>query len=347
MGRLKVASFFCGCGGTDVGALGGFSFLGIHYPKLNTQIVYANDIDEKACDIFDLNFDIKADRRDIRLVNEGEIPGYDVLLAGFPCQSFSILAQNPPRLGYKDEKGKLFFEVVRMLKHHGPKYFICENVKGILSANKGRTFPLIIDEFERAGYKVFSETLNSKHYGVPQKRERVIMVGIRRDIEAGYVFPDPILTDDNFVALKEVLEERVEEKYFFSERAVQGMLRANRVSKAKMNKGRSQNPEEPCNTVAAHLAKVTLNGTDPVLKEGGRYRRFTPGEVAGIQSFPPDFKLAGSDAVRYRALGNAVAPVMFWHIMEGLVSLDMALDRKNIKKHHGVTEVPECVVLRQ
>ena len=157
MKKLRVASLFCGCGGTDVGALGDFAFQGIHYPKLNTQIVYANDIDEKACDIFDANFPIKADRRDIRTVEEREIPGHDVLLAGFPCQSFSILAQNPPRLGYKDEKGKLFFEIVRMLRYHKPKYFICENVKGILSANRGRTFPLIVDEFKKAGYNIFTK----------------------------------------------------------------------------------------------------------------------------------------------------------------------------------------------
>jgi len=323
MTKIKIASFFCGCGGTDLGAIGNFSFLNSFYPKLNTEIVYANDIDKNACDLFDLNFEISADRRDIREICPSEVPAHDLLLAGFPCQSFSILAQNPPRLGYKDEKGKLFFEVVRMLRHHNPKYFICENVKGLLSANKGRTFPLIVEEFENCGYVVNYQVINSKHFGVPQKRERVIIVGVRKDLKSKFSFPEPILSEKNCVALKQVIESNVAEKYNFSKKAIEGMIRSNKVSAVKMNKGRVQSLEEPCNTVTAHLAKVTLNGTDPVLTTQDGYRRFTPREVARIQSFPENFILSGSDTVQYRALGNAVPPVMFWHIMEQLLELDI------------------------
>ena len=100
------------------------------------------------------------------------------------------------------------------------------------------------------------------------------------------------------------------EKYYFSEKAVEGMLR-NRES---MNKGRAQDISKPCNTVGAHLAKVSLNSTDPVLFENGRYRRFTPREVARIQSFPESFVLSGNDGDQYRALGNAIPPVMFWYV---------------------------------
>ncbi len=346
MNKLRVASLFCGCGGTDVGTLGDFNFLDVYYPRLNTEIVYANDVDEKACDIFDANFKIKADRRDIRLVNGEDIPSHDVLLAGFPCQSFSILAQNPPRLGYKDDKGKLFFEIVRMLKFHKPKYFICENVKGIMSANQGRTFPLIIDEFRCAGYKIFHKTLNSKYYGVPQKRERVIMVGVRKGLSASYSFPEPVLLENNLIPLSSIIQKNVDEKYFFSKNAVQGMLRANKVSNSKMNKGRVQDLKDPCNTVTAHLAKVTLNGTDPVLREGKRYRRFTPREVAGIQSFPSRFKLTGSETAQYRSLGNAIPPVMFWYIMEELTFLDMFADNKSLKRqltHRDSVEIRSAI----
>ena len=114
--------------------------------------------------------------------------------------------------------------------------------------------------------------------------------------------------------LKEVIEANVDEKYFFSQRAVDGMMR----NRATMNKGRAQNIEEPCNTVGAHLAKVSLNSTDPVLMEGGRYRRFTPREVARIQSFPDTFKLIESESAQYRALGNAIPPVMFWYVMRAV-----------------------------
>ena len=98
MEKLKVASLFCGCGGTDVGLLGGFDFLGQKYSTNNMEIVYANDIDDNACNIFEENFGIKPDNRDIREVKSEEIPDFDILTGGFPCQSFSIVAQNPKRL---------------------------------------------------------------------------------------------------------------------------------------------------------------------------------------------------------------------------------------------------------
>ena len=154
MERLKVASLFCGCGGTDVGMLGGFYFLNKSYSKIPVKLIYANDIEQSAVDIFNENFKTKSHVDDIKKVSVSSIPDHDILTGGFPCQSFSIVAQNPPRLGYKDEKGKLFFEMCRILKAKKPKVFIAENVKGILSVNKGKAFSLIINEFEKCGYIV-------------------------------------------------------------------------------------------------------------------------------------------------------------------------------------------------
>jgi DNA (cytosine-5)-methyltransferase 1 len=311
MEKLRVASLFCGCGGTDVGLMGNFEFLGKYYNTNSMEIVYANDIDDNACNIFRENFGIIPDNRDIREVKSEDIPEFDILTGGFPCQSFSIIAQNPKRLGVKDERGKLFFEMCRILRDRQPKCFIAENVKGILTANKKSAFPLIIKEFEDSGYDVQYRILNSADYGVPQKRERVIIVGFRKDLDVDFSFPDvKIKNEDDYVPLKNVIEKTVDEKYFFSERAVAGMMR-NRES---MNKGRAQDINKPCNTVGAHLAKVSLNSTDPVLMEGERYRRFTPREVARIQSFPDDFVLVGSEAAQYRALGNAIPPVMLWYV---------------------------------
>ena len=311
METLKVASLFCGCGGTDVGLLGAFDFLGKHYEANGMEIVYANDIDDNACAIFEKNFGIKPDNRDIRSVTSQELPEFDILTGGFPCQSFSIVAQNPPRLGIKDDRGMLFFEMCRILRERKPKCFIAENVKGILTANKRAAFPLILQEFENSGYDVKYTVLNAAAYGVPQKRERVIIVGFRKDLEVDFDFPEPTITDEgHFEALQSVIETDVPEKYYFSEKAVEGMMR-NRES---MNKGRAQDVTKPCNTVGAHLAKVSLNSTDPVLFSEGRYRRFTPREVARIQSFPESFELIGSEGAQYRALGNAIPPVMFWHI---------------------------------
>lgn len=317
MESLKVASLFCGCGGTDVGLLGGFDFLGENYARNPMEIVYANDIEESACRIFEENFGVVPDRRDIRTVPASEIPEIDVLTGGFPCQSFSIVAQNPKRLGYKDERGMLFFEMCRILREKQPKCFIAENVKGLLSANKGEAFPLIISEFEKSGYQVTHKLINAAAFGVPQKRERVIIVGIRNDLGFKYEFPDDVLAEDDYAVLGDVVENQVDEKYFFSEKAVQGM----RAAKRDMNKGRAQDLNKPCNTVGSHLAKVSLNSTDPVLLDGGRYRRFTPREVARIQSFPESFKLIGVEGAQYRALGNAIPPVMFWYVAHQLCEL--------------------------
>lgn len=311
MEKLRVASLFCGCGGTDVGLLGNFDFLGKHYDSNSMEIVYANDIDDNACNIFKENFKITPDSRDIREVKSEELPEFDILTGGFPCQSFSIIAQNPKRLGVKDERGKLFFEMCRILRERQPKCFIAENVKGILTANKRSAFPLIIKEFEDSGYDVQYRILNSADYGVPQKRERVIIVGFRKDLHILFNFPNAeIESEDGYAPLKEVIEDDVDEKYYFSDRAVAGMMK----KRESMNKGRAQDINKPCNTVGAHLAKVSLNSTDPVLMQGSRYRRFTPREVARIQSFPDEFKLVGSEAAQYRALGNAIPPVMFWYV---------------------------------
>ena len=311
METLRVASLFCGCGGTDIGILGDFDYLGKHYSSNNTEIVYANDIEQSACDLFEVNFGIRPDNRDIRQVKSEEIPEFDILTGGFPCQSFSIVAQNPKRLGIKDEKGMLFFEMCRILRDRQPKCFIAENVKGIMTANKHEAFPLILKEFEDSGYDVKYTVINAATFGVPQKRERVIIVGFRKDLHIDFQFPSLVIDNEtDYVALENCVDQDVPEKYYFSEKAVAGMMR-NRES---MNKGRAQDVTKPCNTVGAHLAKVSLNSTDPVLLVDGRYRRFTPREVARIQSFPENYKLILSDAAQYRALGNAIPPVMFWYV---------------------------------
>ena len=317
MKTFRIASLFAGCGGTDVGVLGGFEFLGEKYKKLPTRLVYANDFDPGACDIFNDNFPVKISRDDIRNVNASDIPQHEILTAGFPCQSFSIVAQNPPRLGIKDsEKGALFEEVCRILRERQPMAFMCENVKGILSANNGKAFPLIIKSFRECGYHVIHLLLNSFHYGVPQRRERVFMIGFK-DITHLDAYRPPMPVDKHSCLAQIVFnEEDVPSKYYFSERAVEGMKKA----KKEMNKGRVQDLNGPSNTVGAHLAKVSLNSTDPVLCINSRYRRFLPREVARIQSFPDTFVLNGQDNKQYKALGNAIPPVLAWHVMNSILT---------------------------
>lgn len=328
---IKTVSLFCGCGGMDLGLVGGFDYLGKRYAKLPFNIVKAVDNDPYCTMIYNDNFKTQCEIADVKELDATMLDDFDLLVGGFPCQSFSISAQNPPRLGYKDDRGKLFFEMVRILKEKQPKAFIAENVKGLLSANKGKAFPMIINEFEKAGYYVTYKLLLASDYGVPQKRERVIIVGFRdEEMLKSFSFPEPSKTRH---VLHNVIDKQAdnEEKWYFSEKAVAGMLNV----KDKMNKGRIQELDRPCNTISSHLAKVSLNSTDPVLFINGRYRRFTPREAARIQSFPESFSLAGvSESKQYKAIGNAVPPVLMWYVARAVSKALKSLTAEALQRRH-------------
>lgn len=314
---LSVASLFSGCGGMDLGVSGGFEFNGQTYERLPTRIVHASDFDERVVNIYNMNFDHECLKTDIKQLDPNTLESVDLVLGGFPCQSFSVVAQNPKRLGIKDEKGQLFFEMKRIIQEKRPAAFIAENVKGILSANRGEALPLILEEFRSIGYHVSYKLLNAVDFGVPQKRERVFVVGFRDlDNFESFSFPDPVNSETK-PAIKHFLEKEPDSSYFFSEKAVAGMKKTK--NSKSMNKGRAQNIDGPSNTLGAHLAKVSLNSTDPVLFEDGKYRMFTPREVARLQSFPEDFKLTSTRGHNYLALGNAVPPVLMWHMSSAVI----------------------------
>ncbi len=316
----NVVSLFCGCGGVDLGTVGGFIFNKKEYAKHPCKLVYACDIDQKAVDSHKLNFDAEnAVCADICEVESDDIPECDILTGGFPCQSFSTV--NPTKDPF-DDRANLYKQMVRIVQAKQPKVFVAENVKGMMTLHKGAIFKRVIAAFEEAGYKTFHSLLNAADYGVPQKRERVIIVGIRNDIweqHGDFIFPAKT-HEGNWTPLSVAVPELAieEKKYYFSERAVQGMKNA----KNNMKRGLAQNLDEPCLTVTSHLAKVSLNSRDPVLlvdpaKE--LYRRFTPLEAARIQSFPDNFKFAGTETTAYRQIGNAIPPVMFWHITDEII----------------------------
>ena len=334
--KLKVTSLFCGCGGMDLGIQGDFNFLGKHFSELPFEVVYAADNDSYATAIYNNNFKHKCETKDVREIMPSEIPDHDILLGGFPCQSFSISAQNPPRLGFKDERGKLFFEMVNVLKEKKPRFFIGENVKGLLSANKGKAFPMIVNEFKNAGYYIHYKLLNASEFGVPQKRERVFIIGFREfEDYFNFRFPQPTTLNGSRVKLKQVIDTKadLDDKWFFSQRAVDGMLRV----RDKMNKGRVQDLEQPCNTISSHLAKVSLNGTDPVLMVDGKFRRLSPREAANIQSFPESFKLdLVSENRQYRAIGNAVPPVLMWYVANALVKCFSPIETKEVNQQNKI-----------
>ncbi len=343
MEKIKVASLFCGCGGMDLGLLGGFSYLGKKYKENPYEIVYSVDNDPYCTQIYNANFNHKCEVKDVRNITISSIPDFDMLIGGFPCQSFSISAQNPPRLGYKDERGMLFFEMVKILKEKKPRFFIAENVKGLLSANKGKAFPMIMSEFRSAGYHVTYKLLNANDYGVPQKRERVIIIGFREEEDFNkYRFPSQIKRSERKVLADVIMEEaNKDEKLFFSERAVAGMM----AVRDKMNKGRVMRLNEPCNTISAHLAKVSLNSTDPVFMVDNRYRRFSTREAARIQSFPDAFVLDGvSQGRQYKAIGNAVPPVMMWYVANSMLGTTKKETIHQLKFDFVLEQYPQGIV---
>ena len=313
---LRVVSLFAGCGGADCGMLGGFTYNGNEYSRLPYKLVYAIDIDKKAIDTHKFNFDCdNVVVGDIRDVHENSIPAHDVLVGGFPCQSFSTV--NPTKDPF-DDRANLYKEMVRIVSAKKPKVFIAENVKGFMTLHRGSIIKRVREAFEDTGYTVSTALINAAEYGVPQRRERVIMVGVRSDITCEFTFPLPTTADAPVPLSVAVPELAIEErKYYFSDRAVQGMKNA----KNNMKRGLAQDLNMPCLTVTSHLAKVSLNSRDPVLLVDPKrelYRRFTPREAARIQSFPDSFAFTGSEQDAYRQIGNAIAPVMFWHIAKSV-----------------------------
>lgn len=325
----KVVSLFAGCGGCDQGIVGDFTFNNKKYERLPFDLAYAMDVDQKALNTHKLNFDcgeIKC--ADICNVESTEIPDCDVVIGGFPCQSFSTV--NPTKDPF-DNRANLYKQMVRIVKEKQPLVFIAENVKGLMTLHQGKIFKRVCEAFEDAGYTLSYKLLNAADYGVPQKRERVLLVGFRNDLGIKYEFPEET-TKENWTPLSVAVPKLdIEDtKYYFSKRAVQGMKNA----KPNMKRGLWQKLDEPCLTVTSHLAKVSLNSRDPVLlvdPENELYRRFTPREAARIQSFPDEFHFAGSETDAYRQIGNAVPPVLFWHITKKVADYleEASIEEKN------------------
>jgi DNA (cytosine-5)-methyltransferase 1 len=172
---MKFIELFAGIGGFRLGL-----------EQAGHECVYANEWLEKPASIYEKNFGEKPDTRDIRTVKSSEIPDFDILCAGFPCQSFSIAGK---RRGFDDTRGTLFFDIARILKEKQPRLLLLENVKGLLSHDNGNTFKTIISTLTELGYDIQWQVLNSKNFGVPQNRERVFIIGNLRGTPRPKVFP--------------------------------------------------------------------------------------------------------------------------------------------------------------
>lgn len=328
MSDYKVVSLFSGCGGLDLGIEGNFSYLGRYYEKNPFKVVWANDIDEKATKTQRANFeDINVVCEDItQIINNTtqeqvsisninmDIPkDIDVIMGGFPCQDFSLAGK---RQGLTVQRGKLYQSMAKVIEMLKPKVFLAENVKGLITWKNGLAIKTITEDFAQLGYRVEYKLFNVADYGVPQTRERVIIVGVRNDIKRTIIWPNPTHSSTNtsllpWVTIKDAIGDLEDETKHRS-------LPNYGYSKAKLFEGKQGNTitkaDKPAPTIRAeHHGNIEFHYSLP--------RRLSAREVARIQSFPDSFVFVKSVTDTYRQVGNAVPPVFAWHIAQMLKNI--------------------------
>jgi len=310
--KYKVVSLFSGCGGLDLGFVGGFNFLGKNYSKLNYEIIWANDFEPSACLTFRNNFKEDIVCGDINVVLKGknnlldkELPkNADIVLGGFPCQDFSLAGK---RRGFNNEKrGLLYKSMMEVIKRVRPKVFLAENVKGLLSMNGGEAFKTIIKDFETLGYEISAQLYLASEFGVPQNRERIIIVGTKKGMLPQFIHPKALFKKEQAITAEQAIGDlqNVEE----------GFLPNHYWSKAKLTNGQGNNkinPNKPGPTMRSeHHGNIEFHWKAK--------RRLSAREAARIQSFPDDFIFYPSTSSAYKQIGNAVPPVLAWQVAKSL-----------------------------
>ncbi|WP_308512628.1 DNA cytosine methyltransferase [uncultured Veillonella sp.] len=306
----KSIDLFAGIGGIRLGFEQAF--------KDEIKTVFVSEWDNKAVETYKANF--KCDKNivgDITKVDEKEIPKHDILLAGFPCQAFSLAGRQK---GFEDARGTLFFDVARIVKYHKPKVVFCENVKNLVNHDRGRTFRVIKNILDELGYQVFYKVLNSKDFGVPQNRERIYIVAFRSDIAPlSFDFPR---SSGKQTLIKDIIEENVvSSKYYLSTTYLESLKRHKERHMAKGNGfGYEIRDNESiagaivCGGMGRErnlIVDKRLTDFKPVTHIKGEVnkefiRKMTPREWARLQGFPEEFKFVVADTHLYKQFGNSV-----------------------------------------
>ena len=321
---MNVISLFCGCGGFDLGIIGGFDYLGKHYKQTGHKIIFAVDSDKNACSTYFKNIGEHVVCSKVEEIKE--YPEAEMVIGGYPCQGFSIIGT---RL-VADKRNFLYLEYARCLEQVKPKVFIAENVKGLLSMSKGKIIEAMVKEFQRKGYKVNYKLLNAKNYGIPQERERVFIVGVRKDVSFDFEYPEKTHVEEEDLLQPSLFEQH--EKYITLRDALgdldepaQDAIYSAGFSPLYMSRNRRRGWNESSFTIQAGSMHVPLHPSSPPMEQigedhwefggDGPSRRLTVKECMRIQSFPDNFKLNGEGfATKYRQVGNAVPPVLSWHL---------------------------------
>lgn len=295
---FNTIDLFAGVGGIRLG-----------FENAGFKTVFANDFEPQCKDTYDLNFkDSKLIVEDIRKIGIDDLPKFDFLLGGFPCQAFSIAGY---RHGFKDKKdrGNLFFDIARIIEARKPEGFLLENVKNLKSHDSGKTFEVIEKTLEELGYYVKSKVLNTMEYGnVPQNRERIYIVGFKNESYFDkFEFPNPVKLTKK---VTDLLEKNVPEKYYYNGKPLYERLKDAVKEEGKVYQWRRQyvreNKSGVCPTLTANMG--TGGHNVPIIKDKKGIRKLTPLECFRIQGFPKDYILPTlADSALYKQAGNSVS----------------------------------------
>jgi DNA (cytosine-5)-methyltransferase 1 len=307
MAEFSYIDLFAGIGGLRIG-----------FDKMGGKCVFSSEIDKFARQTYEENYG-HLPKGDITEIPEESIPAHDLVLAGFPCQPFSLAGVSKYNSlgwdhGFNHEvKGTLFFDVVRIIEYHQPKAFLLENVKNLRSHDKGRTWKVIESTLTNLGYNIHSKVIDAKLV-VPQHRERIFIVGFREDVD----FQFPEINPKNR-KLKHILDKNVPEKYTLSDHLWQ-YLQDYKEKHRKRGNGFGYGmvtPEDISRTLSARYNK---DGSEILIEQPGMNpRRLTPRECSRLMGFPSNFKIPVSDTQAYRQFGNAVIASLVEHLAKAII----------------------------
>lgn len=325
--KLKVISLFSGCGGMDLGFCGDFSIRGKYYEANPYDIVFSNDIIQKACDTYSFNFGHNAYCCDIKSLDYSILPKADIVIGGFPCQDFSLAGK---RKGLDADRGRLYIEMKKVIEYVQPIAFVAENVDGIRKSKAGNdtsALDVIIKDFKSIGYRVVYRALNAADYGVPQNRIRVIIVGIKEEVNKTMKYPKAVY-GINGEHLWVTSKEAIDDLWDMIDKTPIKNHTSKDYSKAKFYPGKSMQgncrikADRPSPTIRSeHHGNIeghyrTAKPENPDDMTG--WRRLSVRECARLQTFPDDFEFPVSSSDAYKQIGNAVPPVLAWYIARAL-----------------------------
>lgn len=312
--KYSVISLFAGCGGLDLGFVGDFNFLGKKYSKRNFDIIWSNDFDKNACLTYEKNFNKKIVCGDITQIVAGTLPDLfskplpkkvDIVLGGFPCQDFSVAGK---RRGFNSKRGNLYKSMIEVIKKTKPTLFLAENVKGLLNINNGTAIEIIKKDFEAIGYDVEYRLFHVANYGVPENRERVIIVGLKKDIKLPpFEFAKPTHSKEKWITAEKAISDL--------EKKNEGEIANHFWSKAKHFPGTQGNSKISKDKIAPTM-RAEHHGNIEYHWNGKR--RLSAREAARIQTFPDNFVFVPSTSSAYKQIGNAVPPVFGWHLAKSV-----------------------------